>query len=214
MEQKKDLLKGAKNIVVHAGEVFNDKAAEAKEKAAQTGELLSNKAAEAKDAAAQTGEILGNKAADAMGKVAQAGEKLSEKALEAKKEYELRRFKPITREQLPLFTRTMPEMIRIVDWDKRIEEDVCKDAVAFNDGTKELRVISVLAKNAKLMDSSFYPDVQEGIYYRDPSNPYSYINLNDYFDYMKKAKVHELNQIAQALGAKHIRITLKEYKHL
>ena len=212
MAQKRDLLKGAKNIVAQAGELLNDKATEAKEKAAQAGELLTNKATEAKDVAAQTGEVLGNKAADAMVKVAQAGEQLSEKALEAKKDYELRRFKPITREQLPLYTRTMPEMIRIVDWDKRTEEEVCKNAVAFNDGTKELRVISVLAKNAELMDASFYPDVQEGIYYRDPSNPYSYINLNDYFDYMKKAKVHELNQIAQALGAKHIRITLKAEK--
>lgn len=214
MAQKINLLKSAKEKAAQAGELLNEKAAEAKEKAAQTGEMLSSKAIEAKDAAAQTGELLSNKAVDVMDKAAQAGEEFSARALEAKKDFELRRFKPITQEQLPSFTRTMPEMIRIVDWDKRSEEDVCKDAVAFNDGTKELRVISILAKNANLLDASFYPDMQEGVYYRDPSNPYSYINLNDYFDYMKKAKVHELNQIAQALGAKRVRITLKAEKKM
>lgn len=212
MAQKINLFKSAKEKAAQAGELFNEKAADVKEKASQTGEMLSNKAVEAKDAAAQTGELLSNKAIEAMDKAAQAGEQFSVRAMEAKKEFELRRYKPITQDQLPSFTRTMPEMVRIVDWDKRTEEDVCKNAVAFNDGTKELSVISILKKNAELLGASFYPDAQDGFYYRDPINPYAYINLNDYFDYMKKAKVHELNQIAQALGAKHVKITLKTEK--
>ena len=178
MAEKKNLFKSAKEKAAQAGDFFSDKASEAKEKVAQTGELLSTKALETKDAAAQTGELLSNKAVEAMGKAAQAGEQISERALEAKREYDLRRFKPITRDELTSFTRTMPEMIRIVDWDKRTEEDVCKDAVAFNDGTKEIKVISVLTKNADLMNASFYPAVQDGVYYRDPADPYSYINLN------------------------------------
>ena len=177
----------------------------AKEKMAQAGEFLSEKTTE-------TGELISDKASLAMDKASQAGEFLSDRAAAAKRDYDLRRFRPITKEQLDSEIRVMPEMIHITDWDKRTEEDVCKGAVAFNDGTKELRALSILTENANLLNASFYPTAQEGVYYRDPCDPTSFINLNDYFEYIKKAKVHELNQIAQALGAKHVKITLKAEK--
>ena len=166
----------------------------------------------AKEKVTQAGEFLGDKAVEAKDKAVQAGELLGDKAIEAKREYDLRRFRPITEEQLKTEMSSMPEMIHIVDWDKRKEETVCKDAVAFNDGTKEMGVISVLTQNIELMEASFYPDKQEGVYYRDPCNPFLFINLNDYFEYLKKARVHELNQIAQDLGATHIKILLKAEK--
>ena len=165
-----------------------------------------------KDSVVQAGEFLGDKAAEAKDKASQASELLSDKATEAKRDFDLRRFRPLTEEQLKESIEVMPEMVHIVDWDKRTEEAVCKGAVAFDDGTKGLHVISILTSNARLMNASFYPAVQEGVYYRDPCNPFSYINLDVYFDYMKKAKVHELNQIAQDLGAKHIKIILKAEK--
>ena len=170
----------------------------AKEKATQAGEYIGEKAVAAKD-----------KAADA---VVGGGAYVADKAAQAKQDFDLRRFRPLTEEQLIEQIEVMPEMVQIIDWDSRVEEPVCKEAVAFNDGTKEISAISVLTENAELMNASFYPSVQEGVYYRDPCNPYAYINLNDYFEYLKKAKVHELNQIAQALGAKHIKITLTAEK--
>ncbi len=211
---QKNLFKSAREKVAQAGEQLSNVAAEAKDKASQTGELLGNKASEALDKAAQAGEYLGDKAEEAKDKAVQTGEHLSDKALEAKRDYDLRRFRPIIKEQLPSAVKVMPEMIRIVDWDKRTEEDVCKDAVAFNDGSKELRFISILTKNVGLIDATFYPFAQEGIYYRDPCNTSSYINLNNYFDYLKKARVHELNQIAQDLGAIHVKISLKAERKL
>ncbi len=135
-----------------------------------------------------------------------------DKASQAKQDYDLRRFKPMTEEQLLLFVEEMPDMVQITDYDKRQDEEICRGAVAFNDGDKEIRAISILTKNADLLNASFYPSMQEGIYYRDPCTPNYYINLNDYFDYLKKARVHELNQIAQDLGAKHIKISLKAEK--
>ena len=187
-------LASVKDGVSRAGEVFSDKAAEAKDRASQAGELLSDKATEAKDKAVEGGAFV------------------ADRAVQAKRDYDLRRFRPLTEEQLKALIEIMPEMVNIVDWDKRAEEAVCKDAVAFNDGSKGFHVISILTKNAPLLKASFYPVLQEGVFYRDPCDPSFYINLDVYFDYMKKAKVHELNQIAQSLGAKHIKITLKAEK--
>ena len=187
-----------------------------KDKAAQAGEYLSDMAAEAKEKAGQAGEKLSDKTIAAKDKAAEAvkegGAYVSDKAIKAKREYDLRRFKPLTKERLEAELVNMPEMIHIVDWDKRVDEPACDGAVAFNDGTKDMRAISILTENVGLMNASFYPDAQEGVYYRDPSNPNAYIDLNDYFDYLKKARVHELNQIAQDLGAKHIKVTLKAEK--
>lgn len=134
------------------------------------------------------------------------------KAAQAKREYDLRRFKPIMEERLPRHLVIMPDMIQITDYDKREDEEVCKGAVAFNDGYKGISAITILTKNVDLLNSTFYPTIEEGVYYRDPYDPHYYINLNDYFEFLKKAKVHELNQIAQALGAKHIKITLMAEK--
>lgn len=223
MAQKIDIFKTAKDRAAQAGEFFSNKASEAKDKAAQAGEYLSDKAAEAKDKAveakdkaAQTGEYLSDKATEAKDIAAETikdgSAYVAEKAIQTKLEYDLRRFRPLSKEQLAPAIEIMPEMVNIVDWDRRTEEESCKNAVAFNDGTKEMRVISILTQNAHLMNASFYPDTQEGIYYKDPFDPSTYINLNDYFDYMKKAKVHELVQIAQDLGAKHIRVLLKAEK--
>ena len=192
-----DLL-SVKDGVAQASEYLGDKAAEAREKASQAGELLGDKAAEAKDKATVA--------------VKDGSVYVADKATQAKRDFDLRRFRPLTEEQLKESIEIMPEMVHIVDWDKRTEEAVCKDAVAFNDGVKGLHAISILTENAQMMNASFYPAMQEGVYYRDPCNPFSYINLDVYFDYMKKAKVHELNQIAQALGATHIKITLKAEK--
>ena len=220
-DEKKSAQK-KKPIVNVDFKVLKDKATQAgdfiNETAAKAGDILSDKATEAKDKASQAGELIGEKATEAKDKAAEAVKDSSvyvaDKAVQAKHDYDLRRFRPLTKDQLESAIRTMPEMVHIVDWDKRTEEEVCKKAVAFNDGTKEMRVISVLTKNASLMNASFYPDIQEGIYYQDPSNPNYYINLNDYFDYIKKAKVHELNRIAQDLGAKHIKIILKAEKKM
>lgn len=212
MAQKKDLFKSMKEKAAQTSGFLADKALEAKDKATLAGEFLSDKAVEAKDKASQAGEFLGDKATEAKDKAVQTRDLINDKAAVAKRDYDLRRFRPITEEQLPSVIKVMPEMVQIVDWDKRIEEAVCKDAVAFNEGNKELRFISVLTRNIELINASFYPSVQEGVYYRDPCNPSLYINLNDYFGYIKKAKVHELNQIAQDLGAKHIKITLKAEK--
>ena len=186
----------------------------------QLGKSVLNNANDAKDKAADIikdgGTFVAGKANDAKDKAADiikdGGDFVADKVARAKEDYDLRKFKPITEEQLLRYKDDMPAMIQVTDWDKRQEEDVCKDAVAFYDGDRGFRAITLLTKNAGMLDATFYPSLQEGFYYKDPCDPNYFINLNDYFDFLKKARVHELNQIAQDLGAKHIKITLKSEK--
>lgn len=56
----------------------------------------------------------------------------------------------------------------------------------------------------------FYPDSGDEFYYIDPSERNRYISLDEYFSYLKVARINELQKIAQDLGAKHFKVTYKE----
>ena len=58
----------------------------------------------------------------------------------------------------------------------------------------------------------FYPSSQEDVYYRHPHITNRYISLNSYFNQIKSEKVAELEGIADALGAKYLKITLHAQK--
>lgn len=57
-----------------------------------------------------------------------------------------------------------------------------------------------------------YPDTESEFYYVDPNDRNRYIALDEYFSYLKVARVNELQRIAQTLGARHFKLTLKEHK--
>lgn len=44
----------------------------------------------------------------------------------------------------------------------------------------------------------------------DPSNERLYIALDNYYNYLKIARVSELQSVAQSLGAKHFKVSYKE----
>jgi hypothetical protein len=59
---------------------------------------------------------------------------VADKASQAKQDYDLRRFKPLTEEQLLKFVEEMPDMIQITDWDKRQEEEgACNSPLTCNE---------------------------------------------------------------------------------
>ena len=61
-----------------------------------------------------------------------------------------------------------------------------------------------------LLSLSFYPNEHNRFYYVDPSNERLYIALDNYYDYLKIARVSELQSVAQSLGAKHFKVSYKE----
>ena len=105
----------------------------------------------------------------------------------------------------------MPKFIRIVERDKkRMESPACQGSIGYGSDQKGLHVVNIFRDSVESFGLTFYPDCDSEFYYMDPSDRDSYIALDEYFSYLKIARVNELKKIAQALGAKHFKVTYKE----
>ena len=105
----------------------------------------------------------------------------------------------------------MPKFIRIVERDKkRMESPACQGSIGYGSDSKGLHVVNIFRDSVEAFGLTFYPDCDSEFYYMDPSDRDSYIALDEYFNYLKIARVNELKKIAQDLGAKHFKVTYKE----
>lgn len=105
----------------------------------------------------------------------------------------------------------LSQLIRIVPRGKRhAESTVCQGSVGYTADQKGLRVVHLFQDSVAAFGLTFYPDRDSELYYVDPSDPMAYIALNEYFGYLRLARINELKKLAQALGAKHFKVTYKE----
>ena len=105
------------------------------------------------------------------------------------------------------------KMIHVVERDKKREEHVVsKGAIGYWTVSKDVEVLNLYEDYAKNLDIQFFPNFNRSIYYIDPFKQNAYIDIDHYFKHMKNARVAELEMIASALGAKKVKITLKEFK--
>ncbi len=133
------------------------------------------------------------------------------KAAQKKHEAEINALRPIFEEDLNNTDFLMSKLIRVAEVDKKhAESEVCRDAIGFESTLKDLRVVNVYLDKAEAFGLTFYPDMDSEIYYVDPNDRDHYIALDSYFNYLKVARVSELQKIAQDLGAKHFRVVFKE----
>ncbi|MBR0374170.1 MAG: hypothetical protein IJH91_06565 [Mogibacterium sp.] len=144
--------------------------------------------------------------------IKQGAEAIADKASQTKQDYDLWRYKPVFMEDYNNPDYVLPKLIQIVEEDDRAEKDVCQGAFGFNDSTDEMKALTVLGNCTDMLGIEFYPTVIESVYYVDPVNPQRYIELNEYFSYTKAARILELKELAQALGATYFKITLKTEK--
>lgn len=134
---------------------------------------------------------------------------LKEKADETSRQIQLKIMKPIVLGDLNGFS--MPKFIRIADRDKKYSEsDVCKGAIGFWTDLKGTLLMNIFRDSIEVYGLSFYPNCEGEFYYVNPVDKDSYIELDEYFDYLRQVRVGELQKIAQDLGAKHFRVTYKE----
>ncbi len=123
-------------------------------------------------------------------------------------EKEINTLKPIFKETITSPEFVLPKLIRIADIDKKHADGIsCQNSVGFRTEYDGVQVVTIYPKHVDLLGLSFYPDRESGIYFVDPINRDSYIALDGYFKYLRLVKVNELQMIAQALGAKHFRVT-------
>ena len=105
----------------------------------------------------------------------------------------------------------MPKLVRITERDKkRMESPACQGSIGYVSDLKGLHIVNIFCDSVEAFGLTFYPDCDAGFYYMDPSDRDSYIALDEYFSYLKNARVAELKKIGQDLGAKHFKVTYKE----
>ena len=137
---------------------------------------------------------------------------IGNKVHQAKIDIDKQRFNPVFPSTITSEDFKYPGMIRIVEYDKRMENEACEGAIGFENNIKGVRVLTIYRSCLDQINLDFYPSVTETIYYVHPKNTGMYIDLDEYFVYMRKARVNELEMAARDLGAKSVKITLKEQK--
>ena len=138
---------------------------------------------------------------------------LKQTADEKARQMELKALQPIFLQDLDAANFLMPKFIRIAERDKkRAESEVCKGAIGYGSDQKGLHIVNIFRDSINAFGLTFYPDSDSEFYYIDPTDRDRYISLDEYFPYLKVARITELQRIAQDLGAKYFKVTYKEEK--
>lgn len=161
-----------------------------------------------KNTVANIGEATKNVAVAVAENVKDGSEQLGERLEQMKYENDKKRLCPIYKEEILSDSFVLPTLVHIVDYDKRKENKACEGAVGFLTG-KDIKILNIYREFVDLLGISFYPILEETVYYVDPCFSNLYIKLDEYFAYLKKVRVDELTAVAQDLGAKHVEIVLK-----
>lgn len=131
---------------------------------------------------------------------------------EQRKELEKRTLQPIFVEDLDNAEFYLPKLIRLTEIDKkRSESEVCKGSIGYTSTEKDLKIVHIFKNHLDHFDLTLVPDDDSEVYYVDPTDRNRYIALEEYFNHLKVARINELQKIAQDLGAKHFKVTYKEY---
>ena len=135
----------------------------------------------------------------------------NEKRNQQKLEAEKIALRPIFRDDIEKPEFVMPKLIRITEMDKKhAQSEICRGSIGYESTFKDLTVINIFWDSAGAFPISFYPEKSNGAYYVDPVFNDRYIAMDEYFTFLKVARVNELQKIAQDLGAKHFRVIYKE----
>ena len=153
----------------------------------------------------------------AAGKAKELGDTASEKAHdvavkmdEMKRQWNLKRLKPIFSEDLNGMQYS--RLVRIVERDKKFDIEVCRGSIGYWATCKGERWVNIFKDSVNKFGLNFYPYEEVNFYYVDPTDKDNYIVLDEYFDRLKQARVNELQKIAQDLGAKKFRVTYMREK--
>lgn len=130
---------------------------------------------------------------------------------EARRKADLERLKPLFPDNFERAEFVMPKMILVAEMDKaHADNPVCKGSIGFTTVLDDMTAITIYRDHIDDFGLTFYPELENNVYYVDPCDRDHYISLDDYFSYMKMQRVAELQRIAQSLGATHFRVTYKE----
>ena len=130
-------------------------------------------------------------------------------AAEKKRQDDLIKLSPIFKDDIDNNELLTERVIRIVNYDSRLENDVCKGSIGFYEKTDDRKMPTIYSKFVPDLGLSFYPQLSESVFIADPCIAGKYIEIDEYYNYMKQVRVNELTLVAQSLGAKSVTIELK-----
>ena len=137
---------------------------------------------------------------------------IGDKAVDAKNKFDVYRYRPIFKKAINNMSKNMPELIRVIDDDRMKSVEACKNAVGFRKTINDMDVMGLFPEVLSSTGVTFYPNQEQTLYCKDPFNNNLYISLDDYYTYLKEARVNELETVAQALGAKYLKVEYKVEK--
>ena len=138
-------------------------------------------------------------------------ERIQANQAKARRKADLERLKPLFPDDFERAEFVMPKMILVAEMDKaHADNPVCKGSVGFTTVLNDMSAITIYRDQIDNFDLTFYPELENNVYYVDPCDRDHYISLDDYFSFMKMQRVAELQRIAQSLGATHFKVTYKE----
>lgn len=138
--------------------------------------------------------------------------KIDEKTRAAKVAADLKALRPIFMDDINSAEFALPKLIMIVDGPDKAhkESDACKGSVGFINKVDKTDVMTFYTKGTDVLGVELDPDENGEIYYVDPADRDHYISLDDYFKYLKSARLQELQKVAQDLGAKYFDVEYLE----
>lgn len=142
---------------------------------------------------------------------AEAGKKIMDSIKQAKQDSDYRILRPVFEDDLEDNTFDFPRMINICEIDeKRKKNPICLNSIGYQSSPNDLEVLNIFRDNFDKFNLSVFPEINEGVYYSNPSIPGTYILVDKYFKYIKEEKVRELVRIAKDLGAKRVVVEISE----
>jgi len=136
---------------------------------------------------------------------------LKENAAEKARLNELKELRPIFADYFEHINYISRKFLRVVERsEKYMNSEACQGAIGYLTTVKEKSVIHVFQDSLLDLGFRFYPNPMQEAYCLDPADTEHYIALDSYFEYVKKARISELVQIANDLGVKHYRVTFCE----
>lgn len=146
-------------------------------------------------------------------KVKETAKEIKQKADTKMEEHELKVLAPVFWEDLYPEEIKLPRFIRVAEIDKKhAQSPLCENAIGHSTEVKGLSMLTIYSDKLDKFGITLYPTADEELYYVDPMDHKRYIALNEYFDYIKKVQINEMERIAQDLGAKHFKISFLEKK--
>lgn len=159
-------------------------------------------------------EGVGDKAQNVVGNIKEGIEenrkKQEEKRRVAKFESDLKTLRPIFSDEINGPEFPFPKLVMLVNGPDKAhkESEACKDSVGFYNTADGLDIVTIYKSNADVLGVGFYPDEDSEAYYVNPVDRDNYISLKKYTEYLIIQRMGEMQQIAQALGAKHFKVKI------